>query len=328
MLRLGMSIGVIVFVLIGCGSRVSNKNLAVFSNATEGLSQKVDEVFAEYNDIVLERKYHGVADAYNNSLVEQLTLDDLLKIKKPISIEDQKNFAIYKANGYLKNYANALRLILNSNTSSEMDVSVAKLYASVNGLSKEYETLTQQELFEKEKLSFISSLVATFAQEYVEAKKQKAIKKIMIETDPWISKICDEIVLQLNKSKIEVGLIESRKEILDLKLLAFKHKVKKGKTTLAYRVEQLKKLHAQHLELLHSKLLVQQSIKAIELIKQSHHAVVEMMIQKQSTNDTVVRLIAQLKDMQDHYKDFDQMLLECEKITQNKEGVLSCDKNQ
>ena len=315
----------IVYILLlpACSSTPTTQ-ISAFGDATEAITKKVDAVFDEYNDAALTRQYTDYAATYNGQQVKHLNINELAKIKRPITANQKKLFAVYRANKAVGSYAKALSTLATANTRSDIDLAVANLYGSMTILNDQYIVLKDIDLFDGSNLSSISKLIAAIGDAIVEKKRREAIKEIIIQADPNISLICDEINLQLKTAGIEDAISYSRKYILSEELIDYKSRINKV-STLDKRRNEIKRLHQLQQSIINSKLLVQQTQKAVIAIKKAHSILAASLKDNKFTSRSVSQAIGRLKEFEQHYDDFENIIINCNKISRNKDGILSCD---
>ena len=256
--------------LAGCTTTPTTQ-ISAFGNSASAIAGKVDSVIGEYNNAALDRQYTDYAATYNGDKSSLLTSDELRKIKEPISPEQKKNFAIYKANRALGAYSKSLSDLASAGSRVDIDLAAANLYGSISSLNDQYKTIkeTDKDLFDTSKLASFSTLIAAIGSSIVEKKRREAIKGIVTEADPKVSLICDVIIEQLKLAGIEDAIATSRQYILSEELIDYKSRVKTA-MPLDERRAEIKRLYSLQQGVSNSKLLVQQTQKAIAAVKESH----------------------------------------------------------
>ena len=314
--------------LAGCTTTPTTQ-ISAFGNSTSAITEKIDSVINEYNSAALDRKVTDYAATYYGDRAGLLTSDELRKIEKPINPEQKKNFAIYKANKALGAYSKALSELASAGSRVDIDLAVANLYGSIASLNDQYKTLreTEKNLFDTDKLASFSTLIAAIGSTIVEEKRRKAIKEIVIEADPKVSLVCDAINEQLRLAGIEDAISASRQYILSEELVDYKSRAETA-MPLEERRAEIKRLYSLQQEVFNSKLLVQQTQRAIAAVKESHATLAKELKEGRFTSAAIASTIGRLKDMEKHYDDFEALLLSCKKIIKNDQGILSCEDTQ
>lgn len=309
----------------GCGTTPTTQ-IAAFGSTASAISEKVDAVMGEYNNAALQRKFTDFASSYNGDHAVLLTTIELAKIDKPMTPAQKKTFAIYKANRALGLYSSSLSELALAGSRVDIDMAAANLYGAMSNLNEQHETLkgASGNLFDKKDVAAVSKLIAGIGSAVVEEKRNAAIKGIIINADKSVSIICDEIINQLEVAKIEDGISTSRQYVLIEELIDYRSKLKKD-TSLEWRRNEVERLYNLQQDVFNSKLLVQQTIKAIQAIKKSHSTMAKELKEDRFTSAKIAFTIGRLKSLEKHYDDFESTLLSCTNITKDAEGILSCD---
>ncbi|MCK9638013.1 MAG: hypothetical protein M0R41_17220 [Methylobacter tundripaludum] len=311
--------------LAGCASTPTTQ-ISAFGNSASAIAGKIDSVIDEYNNAALDRKFTDYAATYNGDKSSLLTSDELGKIDKPIGPEQKKNFAIYKANRALGSYSKALSDLASAGSRVDIDLAAANLYGSISSLNDQYKTIkeTDKDLFDTSKLASFSTLIAAIGSSIVEEKRREAIKGIVTEADPKVSLICDVIIEQLKLAGIEDAIATSRQYILSEELIDYKSRVKTA-MPLDERRTEIKRLYSLQQGVSNSKLLIQQTQKAVAAVKESHATLANELKEGRFTSAAITSTIGRLKDLEKNYGDFEALLLSCKKIAKNDKGILSCE---
>lgn len=311
--------------LAGCVTTPTTQ-ISAFGNSASAIAGKVDSVIDEYNNAALDRKFTDYAATYNGDKSSLLTSDELGKIEKPIGPEQKKNFAIYKANRALGSYSKALSDLASAGSRVDIDLAAANLYGSISSLNDQYKTIkeTDKDLFDTSKLASFSTLIAAIGSSIVEEKRREAIKGIVTEADPNVSLICDVIIEQLKLAGIEDAIATSRQYVLSEELIDYKSRVKTA-MPLDERRTEIKRLYSLQQGVFNSKLLVQQTQKAVAAVKESHATLANELKEGRFTSAAITSTIGRLKDLEKNYSDFEALLLSCKKIAKNDKGILSCE---
>ena len=311
--------------LSGCAS-IPTTQIAAFANSTKAITENIDAVIDEYNNTVLDRKFTSSAATFKGSHANQLTATELAKITKPITVEQKKKFAIYKANKALGGYATSLSLLASAGSRADIDLASAKLYGSMISINNQYKTIkeTKKDLFNTENMATVSKLIAAIGSVVVEEKRRKAIKGIVVQANPKVALICDEISSQLKTAGIEDGISASRAYTLSEELQEYWLQAD-DQSKFNWRKSEVKRLHKLQQDMFNSKLLVQKSQKAIMAVKSAHNILAKELEKDRFTSASIAAAIGRLKELDKHYDDFEDLLLSCKEITNNDKGVLSCD---
>lgn len=310
--------------LFSCASTPTTQ-ISTFGQSAKAITESVDAVMTEYNDAALERSYTDYAVTFNAPGAPSLTRDQLGKIAQPITAAQRKTFAIYRANKALGSYALALAELANAISRDDIDRAAAELYGSMVSLNEQYAALTESkaQLFTEDNFAGFAKAISAIGHMVVEKKRRDAIKKIVTQADPHIIRICDTIVEQLKSAGMEDAIAASRTYVLAEEVLDYNDRVKPS-STLEWKRNQIKRLHGLQQDLANSKLTVQQAVKAIEAVKKTHGIVAKEVSKNRFTSAEIAAAVGKLKALEQHYNDFEELLLSCTDITSDSDGVLSC----
>jgi len=246
-----------------------------------------------------------------------------------MTTEQKKSFAIYKANKSIGNYADALAQLVDANSLKDLDLASSKLYGSITTLNSEYQKLKGVSLFSKASRATSSKLIEGVREAIVKAgsmvlekKRREAIKGIVLESDSKIALMCDEIIAQLETAGIEDALSASRQYVLSEEISDYNFRIK---SSLQERRSDIKRLHKLQQRVINSKLLVQQTIKAVKQIKSSHAILAGELKKDKFTSASISTEISQLQLLEANYGDFESFLFSCQNRSKNEKGILSCD---
>lgn len=315
---------VMALLLYGCSTAPASQ-VGAFGQTTSALTEKIARVMDEYNSVAMERMYTDYAATYNHSRANKLTSHVLAELQSPITVEHKKNFAIYQASKALGIYFSMLRDLASASSREDVDIAAANLYGSVKSLNEQYGILYHQEkpFIDEKNLARTTTLIGALGSALIERKRRAVIKSIVIDMEPNIARICNTIHAQLKNAQMGEAIASSRQYILSEEVLDYKSQLAQP-TTLEWRRQQIRRLHELQQGVVHSKLLVQQTQKAVEAVQVAHTILAEELKKDRFSSAEIVSTIGQLKLLNDHYDDFEKLLLSCKTITQTPEGLLSC----
>ncbi len=314
-----------MLMLGGCAVTLNNQ-VAAFGDSVLAVTEKVDGVMGEYNNASLERQFTEYASLYNGPNAKALSSEKLLEISQPITPEVKKKLAISMANQALGGYASALSELATADFRTQIDLASAKLYGSMSSINDQYKLIqkTEENLFDTDDLALVSKLIAAIGSQIVEAERKKALKRIVIAADKNIAIMCDQIIAQLTLSGMEEAIAASRQYVLSEEILEYKKRIEKS-SKLDWRRKELKRLYGLKQQIITSKLMVQQTKKAVLLVKTSHAKLAEALKNDKFTSASVAQMIGRLRQTVKHYDDYENLLLSCKKISKDDKGILSCD---
>ncbi|EPJ43581.1 MAG: hypothetical protein OFPII_40730 [Osedax symbiont Rs1] len=313
----------VAVLLLGCAGAPTTQ-ISAFGDSTKAISEKVDAVLNEYNQEYLTREFTSYAATYTGKNVKHLTIAELSKIVVPISAMKNRGFAIFRANKAIGSYAKSLSALARASSQVDIDLAAADLYGAFTSLNSQYKVLNGSELFSSGSLAASSKFIAAIGSAIVEEKRRKAIKGIVIEADKKIGLMCDEIYNQLEESGFEDGIVQARKYVLLEELGDYKIRIDSIKS-LDKRRMQIKRLYELQQNVMNSKLLIQQTQKAVKLVKSSHATLAAELKKDRFTSASISLAIGKLKNLEKHYDDFEALLLSCKTEPKILNGVLVCD---
>ncbi|SMS02134.1 hypothetical protein VIM7927_03452 [Vibrio mangrovi] len=314
-----------LLLLAGC-STTPTSQVSTLGTVTSDITVKVDAVIDEYNHAALERQLTNYAAIYRGKHAKDLTSEVLQDISLPVSVGQKKTFAIYQANQGLGAYAKALSEVATAASQADIDLASADLYGSMVTLNDRYETIRgdDEALFDDETFALFSSVFAAVEHALIEDQRTRILRTVVTQADPMVSQICDVIIEQLKSAGMDDAIIASRQYVLTEEISDYQRRAKEP-MTLDERRTEMKRLYGLLQDVQSSRLLVQQAIKSVGQVKKSHAVLAKALEEKEFSSSEVAATIGKLKEMRNHYRDFESLLLSCEKITKNDQGILSCE---
>lgn len=325
-------IGILIFsvLIVGCNS-IPTTQISAFAESTANVTEKVDTIFTEYNEQFILAQLTSVAGQYQGETESMLTLDIIREIKPSTLVENKKSYAIYQANRALSAYAKALQSLSNAGSKSEMDTASANLYSSIIDINSHYKNITNDTNppFEKDKVGVIASIISSIGQVFAEQKKRQALKDIIIEANPYVSTLCDAMVLYLNEAKFGEVIATSREQTLEEFVLNYDKVVRSAaKPGLAQRMVMITGLTDMMVQRDNAHLITAKAIKAIGAVKSGHGTITNAVQQDVFTSEAIFKAITNLKDIDNNYNDFRSVLLECDAVKfVAVDGQLKCKNN-
>lgn len=297
---------IVCFMFSGCVS--TGGNVATFGSATKGVADKINAVIKEYNDTMIQEELSSIAQRKSKLKLNRLkNLDGII-----IGEADKKKYALYKATNALGAYAQALSGLAKAGSRIHIDTAAAKLYGSLNNMNDQYKTLAGKEddLLSRETSSLLSRIVAESVEFYIQRRKNKKLKEIILAANEPIGTICDVIEHELLKGVIESDLYQMRHTILFNYIEDYNDIV--ATRPLVVKKRKLDEIYEKYLEMKSSSAAVQTSVKAIRAIKKAHNTLYTDMKKDKFSSSDIVGAIGELQDIHDHYDDLEEMMLSCE----------------
>jgi hypothetical protein len=303
----------------GCTSTPTG-NVEAFGSAAKGVTDKVDSVIEEYNNESVNNELNKLAQ--HRTPITTSSFDPARQAI--IGQADRKRYALYKANHALGTYADALRQLARSGTRDEINLASTNLYSALNGFNEQYKTLqdTQDDLVDNETTASIGTIIAAAGGAYAEKTRSEAIKRIVIQADPYIQSIADVIVDELMKGVIEERLYTMKHTELSGYIKHYNSKV--ASTGFSERRAALADIYEQYLDMQSSSASVVQAVKAIKEIKAAHSTLKDVVAEDQFSSEALVNAIGRLRDMDSRYGDLEELMLSCETeiIADDDKGVI------
>ena len=313
----------IVVLMTGCATTPTG-DIGAFGDATKDITDKIDAVIKDYNEANIQNEINKLAQHTSS-----ISIDKFDPIRDAIIHEaDKKNYAIYKANNALGLYAKSLTALANAGNRDEIDLAAAKLYGSLHGLNEQYKVLknTTSNLLDDNTSALIGKAIAEIGSVYIENQRAKAIKSIVVAADKHIQTICDVIVNELLKGVIEERLFTIRHIEVSGYLDDYNKMV--ATATFIDKQKALGEIYKKYVVMQSSSASVVQAINAIEAIKKAHATIKKDVEEDKFTSKGAVEAIGNLKDINDHYNNLEEMMLSCKTqiIADPKKGVVCEDK--
>jgi len=298
-------------LMLGCTSVPSNQ-IGAFSQSSLAISEQVDAVFDEFNNASLERQFTDVAANYKGDFAERFNQQLLAQINAPISDEQKRQLAIYRANQSLSQYATALSELSNAAVSQDIDAASIKLYGTFTSFNTQYQLLNGNDktLFDNESMATIQAAISAIGNEIIEQKKRRALKTIIMAASANIDNICDVIIEQLAHAGVADGIAASRKYVLLKQIEEYRLLSKKGSSKLKARTKEVKRLWQLQQALVNTHLLVTVSIDGVKEIQSAHKVLATELAQDIYASVAISNAIGRLQQINKHFKALETSLLE------------------
>lgn len=310
---------VAVVLLSGCVS-IPTGNIDAFGVAASDVTNKIDAVISDYNKANINDKLVAMAQ-YNKKYVKS----DMDPIKKVIIRDsDKKNFALYKANHALGSYAKSLSALANAGSREELALAGVKLSKSLKGMNDQYKTLkeTQNDLISDENSGKIGRVIAELATYYVEYKRGKALKEIIIAADPSIQTIGKIINDQLLKGVIEGRLYTMRGN--ELAGYFSDYNSQANKLSFAKKKKLLDDIYEKYIAMESTTATVVQAQKAIASVMKAH-AELRAELEKDHFNSRrITKALENIKTVHNSFDDLEELIKTCETeiISDDEKGII------
>lgn len=315
-----ITVSIAVVLLSGCASTPTGQ-IEAFGVAASGVTSKIDEVISDYN-------YANV----NNKLVEMAQTnkkygaDDMVPIKEIIiRNSDKKNYALYKANKALGIYAKSLSALANAGSRDEFALAGVKLATSIKGMNDQYKELVDpnKSLISDENSGKIGRVFSELGTYYVEHKRGKALKKIIIAADPSIQTIGQVINDQLLKGVIEGRLYTMK----GTELAGYFDDYNSQVATLSFakKKKMLDEIYEKYVDMESATATIIQAQKAIVSVTKAHSEIKSELESDRFDSKRIRQALESIKTVHKSFDDLEELMMNCEtKIVSDDEKGIIC----
>ncbi|MGL6161948.1 hypothetical protein [Microbulbifer sp.] len=328
-----LSITLLISVLLGGCESTPTTQISQFGATVDSLAERIDAVYGEYRKSrneetisTLAMRHLGPLSAEQKRLglvTAPLSQRDLSQVVTSAERDLKKTTFISQANKYLGVYGKALSQLAATTPRSEIDLAFADFNTALGGLNNSYSELKGEALFEQEDAARNLRYSAMLASLYIDKKRKDALKELVLDADPYIQVICDEIDSALDSSPMAVGIQAFRKAILANEMEAFNFHPHREASAEWRRAEIRRFLELQE-SASYSKLLVQQAQKSVRAIKKSHAVLAGKLQRDKFSTEQVAYLIGELRELDSHYDDYEELLANCRDLAMDDNGLLEC----
>lgn len=306
-------------ILAGCASTPTG-NIESFGIAAAGVTEKIDAVISDYNEANINDKLVTLAES--NKKYVQSDFDPITKII--IRDSDKKNFALYKANKALGNYAKSLSALAEAGSREELAMAGVKLSTSLKSMNQQYKSLaeTKEDLISDKNSELISRVIAELATYYVQNKRGEALKKIIIAANPSVQIIGKVINDQLLKGVIEGRLYTMRSNELAGYLADYNSK--SSNSTFVEKKKALDKIYQKYIVMESSTATIVQAQKAISSIMKAHAKIKTELENNRFSSEKILKAINNIKTVHNSFDDLEELMMNCktEIVADEQKGII------
>lgn len=264
------------------------------------------------------------------ALLSQATFEDIT----PIYAENEiKSLFVVRANKSLKQYAQSLQRLNDAASSAAIDAAVIRLDNALVGIYSHYTVLAEdtggKQAFETS-LAVISTAVNAMGRSFAERQRKQALKTILIESDPWIGRLTEQMTLAIETHRFDdlIGAYDQAE--LNERFREYNKQVRNQHLSAENSQQRIDQLYAEWQAYSTRSLRKQAVLKSIEAIREGHATLVSQVQADLFTSSEVTRSISEL---QDHYKSltsFHDLLTACNgQLALNKDnGEYTCTTDQ
>lgn len=308
---------IVGLLLFGCVSTPTG-NIEVFGTAAKGVADKVDTVIKEYNDANVQNEITKLAE--HNQSITVASFDPIKKVL--INEADKKNYAIYRANKALGDYADGLAGLARAGSREEIDLAAAKIYGSLHNMNEQYKEMKGSDLIDDMTSATIGRVIAEIGSLYVEKKRGEAIKSIVVRANTPVQDICDVIIEALLKGTIQKRLFTIRHTELTGYIDDYNGIV--SNATFDNKRKALESIYLKYKSMMGSSAAVEQAIASLRSVKEAHATIKEEVEKDTFTSKAIVETIGKLKDVHSHYDDLEELMLTCKTqiVADENQGII------
>ncbi|PKF78840.1 hypothetical protein CW749_15000 [Vibrio sp. vnigr-6D03] len=303
-----------ISVLLGCSNVPENK-VADFSQSATNMLEHVSGVVSEYNQAKSHRDLTHLAAKYNGSSKAKLNSDEFEPLATYQLPENSPIIAISKA---LLAYSKALNDLASANNEADAELAALHLYQAAE--SSQWVSLP----IPKEKEGIAQSALVALVGSYSEDKKQRALKKVITNSDAIVSQLSIRLVELIEEHQIGTAIYLSRSYVLSEEVQDFNRRANIRQMPLKASRDEIERLYAQWEEMAATPILIQQTIKAIDTFRMSHNQVAESLNSGTLTKATLVQSQARMKDVTARFNTTKGLLENCEEGVEVVDSKLSC----
>ena len=282
----------------------SATQVKTFTDASSDLVIEAQALMAELDDSTIERKLYLLATD-EEKLLKTLSIKDLQKIHGIYSTPQGQEAPIIRALSALQQYSEALGMLSSATLSEDIDQAAQNLYGSFNSMGTQYQQLTGKSLERNEKaLGLITTLIDGIGVTIVEQKRRKAIKEIVISSDPYVAVLADAIHEKIDQN-IDV-LKLNYTQILNERIISFRKRAANMK--IEVRVKKLRELKQEADYLSAIDAIYAAAKQAVLALKKAHAVLRETVSQDKFSSAQLSRAIGDINSLKKHMKSFSRAL--------------------
>jgi hypothetical protein len=172
----------LALIATGC-STPSLKQVSAFGTATESIASHAQTALQSVDEASIKRKLYDVA-ANTNQWPTDATFSGVLAGNPQSHADLQMRLKLLRQVGA---YATALKSLAEADFRKDIDDASKDLHGALSGLNSTYKAVSSKELLSQDSLGIIATTVDAIGAAIVEAKRRKAIRDIVNESDAAVS---------------------------------------------------------------------------------------------------------------------------------------------
>ncbi|HED17412.1 MAG TPA: hypothetical protein ENI64_11440 [Gammaproteobacteria bacterium] len=282
----------------------SATQVKTFTNASSDLVIETQDLMNELDDSTIDRKLYLLATD-ENKISSSLSIEDLQKIRGIYSTPQGQKAPVMKALSALYQYSESLGMLSTAMLREDIDQAAQNLYGSFNSMGTQYQKLTRKSLQRNEKaLGVITTLIDGIGVVIVEQKRRKAIKEIVINSDPYVALLADAIYDKIGQN-IDVLKLNYR-QILNERIVSFRKRALKMK--IETRVKKLRELKMETDYLDSIDAIYATAKQAVLALKKAHAVLRDTVSQDKFSSAQLSQAIGDINSLKKHMKSFSRAL--------------------
>ncbi len=306
-------------LLTGCASTPTG-NIEAFGVAASWVTDKIDAVIGDYNTANINDRL--VAMAQSKRKYVQSDFDPIQRLI--IRDADKRHFALYRANRALGDYAKALSALANAGAREELALAGVKLSKSLEGMNQQYRSLaeTDTDLISADSRGTISRVVAELSTYYVDTKRGKALKAVIIAADDSVQAIGTVINDELLTGVIEGRLYAMRSNELAGYFADYNAKSSKG--SFASRKKSLDAIYKKYIAMQSTTATLVQAQHAISSVMAAHAKLKSELANDRFSSQALFDAIAAIKTVHSNFDDLEALMMRCdtEIVADDAKGII------
>jgi len=292
-----------VSVVSACAVQ-SATQVKTFTEASGELVIETQNLIAELDSSTIERKLYLLA-TNETKLLKTLSIEDLQRIEGIYNTSKGQQAPIIRALSALQQYSDALGMLSSAAFRDDVDQAAQNLYGSFNSMEEQYRQLSgKSQILDEKSLGVITTLIDGIGVVIVEQKRRKAIKQIVISSDPYIALLTDEVAEKIDDNT-DV-LKRNYVQVLNERILSFRKRAAKMK--IETRVKALRKLREEADYLASIDLIYATAKQAVLAVKKAHAILRDTVSQDKFSSAKLSQAIGDINSLKKHMKSFSRAL--------------------
>jgi len=310
-------------LLTGC-VKAPQDDVKMYTASSAALIEQVDNLVAEYQQASFDRKLTMLANQVNGQNDTLLSSTNLADIEPQVM---PANSPILLASRTIKVYSEALFSLASAETAIDTELASIELYRSLNQINLSAATLEQFEAqapFSDDDIRLFSSLFSQLSHAYSETEKQQAIKQIVLEADPVVASLCDDMIMRIEQSNIAMALASSRAYVLAEEIRDFNQRVQIRSIALNKSRKEVEYLYRRWQESATTQMAVTQTLKALRSVKNNHHLLASELSKDIFASASLQQAINEMQSLKQGFETVEQLLATCQGDIVRKDNQLVC----